>query len=64
MQPRGIVTTAVILLGLGVERLLNFYLLGGDTGKYPVPFTVGVGGIVLGVLLLVVTGYARLLTRR
>lgn len=64
MRARGFVMTALIVFGLGVERLLNFYLLGGDTAEYPVRFAVGIAGIVLGALLLAVTGYTRLHPRR
>lgn len=64
MTPRGILITGLILLGLGVERLVNLYLLGGGAGQYPVRFTVGVAGVVFGALLLALTGFVRLHARR
>lgn len=64
MTPRGTLITALIILGLGAERLLNLYLLGGAADEYPVRFAVGVVGVVFGALLLVLSGYVRLHARR
>jgi hypothetical protein len=64
MTPRGTLITALILIGLGAERLLNLYLLGGGAHEYPVRFGVGVANIVFGALLLALSGYVRLHPRR
>jgi hypothetical protein len=64
MNPRGTFITALILLGLGVERLLSLYLLGSGMEDNPLRFALGVTGVVLGALLLALTGYTRLHARR
>jgi hypothetical protein len=47
-----------VMLGLGVERLINFGLLGGDASSYPVRLAFATSATVLGGLLLAVRRFS------
>lgn len=41
-----------VLLGLGLERLVNLGLLGGEITNYPVRFLFATSALIVGALLL------------
>lgn len=53
-----------LLLALGLERLLNVSLLGGESGARPLRLVLGVSGTELGAVFLVVGAYFRWRMRR
>jgi hypothetical protein len=62
---RVVEVAALVLLALGAERWLNLYLLGDGSGHHDLlRFTFSTTSLAVGVLLLVLAGYARLHTRR
>lgn len=58
------VVLGALILGLGLERLLNVSLLGGEPGARPLRLMLGVSGTELGALLLLVGAYLRWRIRR
>jgi hypothetical protein len=46
----------LVLLALGLERLLNLGMLGGDVSSHPVRFLFATAATVTGGLLLAVAG--------
>jgi hypothetical protein len=42
----------LVLMGLGLDRLVNLGLLGGDLAAHPVRFGVGAGSTILGGVLI------------
>ncbi|HET9488603.1 MAG TPA: hypothetical protein VFR64_02435 [Methylomirabilota bacterium] len=46
----------IVLLGLGLERLVNLGMLGGELSSYPVRLLFATAATVTGGLLIVVAG--------
>jgi hypothetical protein len=60
---KGLLVAGVVLLAIGLERLLNAYLLGGQSTSLLTRVLVGALCITAGSLLLALTGYIRLRRR-
>jgi hypothetical protein len=57
---KGLLVAGIVLLAIGSERLLNVYLIGGQSTGSLTRVLVGALCITAGSLLLVLTGYLRL----
>jgi len=53
MPPMALLISGLILLGIGLERLLNAYLRGASTETASWPLLIGIVCATLGTLLLV-----------
>ena len=53
MPPMALLISGLILLGIGLERLLNAYLRGVSTETASVPLLIGIVCATFGILLLV-----------